>query len=106
MRQLIDDGRTLLEAELAFQTSRAAFAGKGIKAVAAFGALALALVFFALMALTIGAVLALAPVLSVWGATAAVAGTLLLIAAICGAIARSQWQRIMRHVTGTGAENG
>ena len=47
VRQLVGDGRTLLEAELAYQKSRALVAGQAAKSVAGWGALALALLFFA-----------------------------------------------------------
>ncbi|MBN8501760.1 MAG: phage holin family protein, partial [Sphingomonadales bacterium] len=72
VRQLVDDGRTLLEAELAYHKSRAVVASQAAKGVAGWGALALALVFFALMALVLGLVLALVPALGALGATAAV----------------------------------
>jgi hypothetical protein len=104
VRQLIDDGRTFVEAEIAFQTSRAAYAGKGIKGVILFGALAAVLVFFALMALTVGLVIALMPVLTAWGATAAVFAGFLIIAGICGMKAASCWKLIIRHVAGKDGE--
>ena len=71
LRQLIDDGRALAEAELAYRKSCAALAGKGAKGIAIFGALAAALVFFALMALTVGLVIALTPLLTALGAAGA-----------------------------------
>lgn len=93
LRQLAHDGRTLLEAELAYQKSRAAVAGQAVKSVAGWGALALALVFFALMALVIGLLLALAPLLGPWGAMAAMVAGLLVTAALAGWIAAQRWQR-------------
>jgi len=100
VRQLIDDGRTFVEAEIAFQTSRAAYVGKGIKGVVLFGALAAVLVFFALMALTVGLVITLTPILTAWGATAAVFAGFLIVAGICGMMAASRWKLITRHVAG------
>lgn len=83
---LIDSGRTYAEAELAFQKTRAALAGDN--AAKAIGALVLALVLLniALTALAIGAVLALQPLITIWGAIAVVVGALLLVA---GLLARS-----------------
>lgn len=92
-RQLVEDGRTLLEAELAYQKSRALVAGQAAKGVAGWGALALVLVFFALMALVLGLVLALTPLIGALGATVAVVLGVLAAAALCGWIAARRWQR-------------
>jgi uncharacterized membrane protein YqjE len=93
LRQLAADGRTLLGAELAYQKSRAAVAGKAVGSIAGWGALALALVFFALMALVVGLILALTPSLGPWGAMAAVVTGLLVAAALAGWIAAKRWER-------------
>ena len=94
LRQLIDDGRALAAAELAWQKSRAAYAGQQAGGIAALGLLALALVFCALLALIFGLVLALTPLLGSWGAMGAVVGGLLLAALIAGALAALRWRRI------------
>lgn len=83
LRQLADDARALAEAEIAYQKSRAAFAGNEAKNIAVLGVVAAVFGFFALMVLVVGAVLALSPALTPWGATAAVAGSLLAIVLIC-----------------------
>lgn len=101
VRQLVTDGRTLLEAELTYQKSRAALAGKSAGGIAGWGALALALVFFALMALVLGLLLALAPLIGGWGAMAAVTLGLLLAAAISGLVARRRWQKVARLLSDT-----
>lgn len=93
LRQLAANGRTLLEAELAYQKSRAAVAGKAARSVAGWGALALALVFFALMALVMGLVLALTQLLGPWGAMAAVVIGLLVAAALAARVAARRWKR-------------
>ena len=93
VRQLASDGRTLLEAELAYQKSRALLAGQAAKGVAGWGALALALVFFALMALVLGMVLVLAEAIGALWATIAAFFGLLAIAALCASIALRRWQR-------------
>lgn len=93
VRQLVDDGRTLLEAELAYQKSRALVAGEAAKAVAGWGALALALLFFALMALVLGLVLALTPKLGALAATGVVVTGLAVLGAISGIAAVRRWKR-------------
>ncbi len=93
VRQLVDDGRTLLEAELAYQKSRALVAGEAAKAVAGWGALALALLFFALMALVLGLMLALTPKLGALAATGVVVAGLVVLAAIAGLTASRRWKR-------------
>jgi Putative Actinobacterial Holin-X, holin superfamily III len=93
LRQLATDGRTLLEAELAYQKSRAAVAGKAVGSIAGWGALALALVFFALMALVMGLILALTPLLGGWGAMVAAVLGLLVAAALAGGVAAQRWKR-------------
>jgi len=96
LRQLAEDGKAFAEAELAYQKSRAGVAGQGLKGVAIFGALAAALVFFALMALTLGLVLALTPILGAWGAMGASFAGLLVMAGICAMVARSRLKRMLR----------
>lgn len=71
-RALLEDGQTLLAAEIEFQKARAGFVLGRAKGILVLGALALALVFFALMALVVGLLLALAPLIGPWGALAAV----------------------------------
>jgi len=96
LRQLATDARALAQAEAAYQKSRAAFAGEQAKRIAILGVLAAVLLFFALMALTVGLVIALAPLLTAWGATAAVCGGLLLAAGLCVLLASARW----RHMNG------
>jgi hypothetical protein len=79
---LIDSGRTYAEAELAFQKTRAAIAGSNAGKAAAALVLALVLLNIALTALAIGAVLALQPLITIWGAIAVVVGALLLATAL------------------------
>ena len=75
---LVEDARNYAEAELAFQKTRAALAGKhGARALVLL-VLALVLLNLALIALAVGAVIALAPLVTIWGAIAIVVGVLLL----------------------------
>ncbi len=103
-RQLVEDGRTLIEAELAYHKARAAVAGEAARSVAVLGALALALAFFALMALVIGVLLELAQVLGYWAATAIVVAVLLLIAAVLGRQASRRWKRAAAQIAEPKAE--
>ncbi len=94
VRRLASDGRTLLEAEFAYQKSRAAVAGAGVKGIAGWAALALALVFFALMALVMGVILGLTELIGAWAATAATVLALLVAAGLSALAASRRWKRI------------
>ena len=99
VRQLAQDGKTLVEAELAYQKSRVVVAGVGVKSVVAYVALAVTLVIFALVALTVGLLIALTPWLNAFGATAVVTLGLLGGAALCGWIGKSRWETMVGHLT-------
>ncbi|NVE93733.1 phage holin family protein [Altererythrobacter lutimaris] len=75
---LIADGRTYAEAEFAFQKSRLSYSAQQGKSAAISVLAALAFLHLALIALVVGAVIALTPYLTALGATAAVVGVLLL----------------------------
>lgn len=87
---LIDDGRTYAEAEIAFQKTRATLAGKSIGLALGFAVVAVILLHIALLALAVGMVMALAPLVSIWGAIAIVVGVLLLGTATLGYTAMSR----------------
>lgn len=71
-RALFEDGQTLLAAEIEFQKARAGFVLGRAKGILVLAAMALVLLFFALMALVMGLLLALAPLIGPWGALAVV----------------------------------
>ena len=96
VRQMVYDGRTLLEAELAYQKSRAAVAGAGAKSVAVWGALAL--VFFTLMAAVVGALLVLAQCLGALAAMGIVVGVLLIATLGAALTARRKWAHTARQL--------
>lgn len=75
---LYEDSKTYFEAELAFQKSRAGYAGTKTREGLVFGLAALAFLHLALIGLVVGLVIALGPVLTPFGAVAAVVGVLLL----------------------------
>ncbi len=89
---LIADGKTYLEAELTFQKTRAGFTADRLKWVAFYGAGAFALLHLALIALTVGLVIALTPLTGPWIATGIVvalllAGTLVFVLRLRGKLA-------------------
>lgn len=94
VKHLVADGRTLLEAELAYQKSRAVVAGAGVKGMAGWGALALALVFFALMAGVIGLLIALGALIGMLAATAVMVVLLLVLAGLAGLAVTKRWNRM------------
>ena len=94
VKHLVADGRTLLEAELAYQKSRAVVAGAGVKGMAGWGALALALVFFALMAGVIGLLIALGALIGMLAATAVMVVLLLVLAGLAGLALTKRWNRM------------
>lgn len=96
VRTLVEDGRTLVEAELAYQKSRAAVVGAGAKGVAGWGALALALAFFALMALVVGLIVALGSSIGPWWAMLAVFAGLLVCTGLSALVASRRWKRTAR----------
>jgi len=100
LRALVDDARALALAEYAYQKSRGFHAGQELKRAVIFTALAVACVIVALVALTLGAVLALRPALGPWGATGAVVGVLLAAAAIFALIASSRLRKTARALEG------
>lgn len=87
IRLLIAAARQSAEAELAYQSARAKLLVKATAWIAGGGALALALLFFVLMALVVGLLLALAPMLGPWGALGAVVGGLLIATLMAGLVA-------------------
>lgn len=66
---LLEDGKTYAEAELAFQKSRAGFMANRAKGAIAFGLGAFGVFHLALIAGTVGVVLALVPLVGPWIAT-------------------------------------
>ncbi len=94
VKQLAEDGRTLIEAEIAYQKTRAAVAGTGARGVATWGVLALSLGFFAMMGLVVGLLMGLTSVIGPWLATLVVVGVLQLAAIAAVLLARSRWKSV------------
>jgi uncharacterized membrane protein YqjE len=95
---LVADGKVYLEAELQYQKARAGVVGSGARKAVLLGALGFAFLLLALLAITVGTLLALAPVFGVWGAMAAVTVGLLLGGAGCALAARGKWRAAMQHL--------
>lgn len=79
---LFGDAKTYVEAELAFQKSRAGFTAGRVKWAAVYGAMAFGFVHLALIALVVGLVIALTPLIGPWLATLVVVIALLAAAAV------------------------
>jgi hypothetical protein len=92
---LIDDGKTYLEAELAYQKTRAAFVADRAKGAIIFGAVAALFGFLALIGLTVGLIIALSPLLTPWGASGLVVALLVIGALIAARAAGRRWTRLM-----------
>lgn len=91
---LIDDGKTYVEAEIAFQKTRASIAGKSIGSAAACVIVAIVTLHVAILALAVGLVIALDPLVTIWGAIAIVVGVLLFITAILVRMAMKHANRL------------
>lgn len=76
LRELADDAQTLVEAELAYQSARAAYAWNRGRGIAIWLIVAAMAGFFTAIALVVGLLLALVPYIGVWGALALVATAL------------------------------
>ncbi|WAC24906.1 phage holin family protein [Blastomonas sp. SL216] len=76
---LYADGRAMVDAEVSFQKVRLAAAGRQIRAMALLAFVGLVLIVCALIALVVGTMIALVPLIGGWGAMGAtVLGSLLL----------------------------
>ena len=91
---LIDDGRTYVEAEIAFQKTRGKLAGRNVGKAIAFALVALITLHIAVLALAVGLVIALEPIVTIWGAIAIVVGMLLLLTGILGMKAKASGSKV------------
>lgn len=76
---LFEDGKTYVQAELAFQKSRANYTANRLKSAIALGLGAFGVLHLALIALTVGVVIALMPLVGPWLATGIVSVVLVLV---------------------------
>ena len=82
LRALVEDAQTMVEAEAGFIKAAVAFVLGRVKSIAIALVLALFFLFFTLMAIVVGLLLALAPMIGAWAAVGVVAGVLALLTAI------------------------
>ena len=99
LRALFDDAQTLLAAETGYWRTALAYLLGHAKTIALLLVLALFLVFFTLMAIVVGLLLALAPLIGAWGALGAVSLTLVLLAALCAWLAIGRIRHAVRMLT-------
>lgn len=93
---LVDDGKTYFEAEVAYQKTRIAYTAGETKSAALLVLAAFAFIHLALIALVVGAVIALTPALTALGATAVVVAVLLVATIIVLMLARRRARNISR----------
>ena len=94
LRELADDAQTLVEAELAYQSARAAYAWNRGQGVAIWLIIAATAAFFTVVAMVVGLLLALAPYVGVWGALGIVAAGLALLAGFALLRASAKFKRM------------
>ncbi|MXO90180.1 phage holin family protein [Pontixanthobacter aquaemixtae] len=90
---LIDDGKTYVEAELAYQKTRLSYVAGNGKSGIGFALAALAFLHLALIGLVVGVVLTLAPHIGPLWATLAVVAVLLLGVVIFGFAAKKRFSK-------------
>ncbi len=100
MRALVEDAQTLAEAEVGYVKAAIAFVLGRIKSIAIALVLALFFLFFTLMAIVVGLLLALAPAIGVWAAAGAVTGVLALLTVLCVWLAMRGARQMIALLTG------
>lgn len=100
LRDLATDAQTVFEAEKAFQSARLSYALSRGKRVAVGFAMAAALAYFAVIALVVGLLLALAPLITAWGALAVVMLSLILAAFLAFRSAMARLRRMTLNLRG------
>ncbi|MGH6746813.1 phage holin family protein [Novosphingobium sp.] len=95
VRLLLGEARTFAQAEVTYQKTRAAYLAAETKSIAVLGVGAAVFVFFALMALVLGAVIAVGTLIGPWLAMVAVPVAILLVALFMGLSARGRVKRMM-----------
>ncbi|MEM8773275.1 MAG: hypothetical protein AAGD92_16665 [Pseudomonadota bacterium] len=87
---VIDDAKLYATAELAFQKTRAKLLGKNIGIALSAVIVAIILLHISIIALAVGLVMALEPLVTIWGAIAIVVGVMLLLVGLLGYITYSR----------------
>lgn len=92
IEDLLVDARIWLDAEFTYQKSRAGFVAASLKQAIALVVVATVLALLALIGLTVGLIITLAPLLTPLGATAAVVIVLLLVSLLLLRSAAGRWR--------------
>lgn len=100
LRALVEDGQTLVEAEIAYRKAQAAYGLGEAKAIGILLVLGLAFGFFTLLAIVVGLLMGLAAYVGVWGALAIVGGALLLLTGLCLYLASARMSRVKAGIGG------
>jgi hypothetical protein len=106
LRALIEDVQTLVEAEAGFLRAALAYALNRAKSIALLLVLALFFAFFTLMAIVVGLLLALAPLIGPWGALGLMTVALGLLGAVSLRLAIRRGQRMIRLLIGPDKDGG
>jgi len=93
-KRLASDGRTYAEAELAFQIARARVLAVAGGWMAGFALVALIFLHFALIALVVGLLIALATLIGPWWSILVVAGGLAALSLASLLLLRARWRRV------------
>ncbi|GGB34449.1 hypothetical protein GCM10011380_24890 [Sphingomonas metalli] len=88
--QLVEDGRSLVSAEIALYRAKAGERIAAYRTAAIFFGAAAVLGLAALIALLVGLIFALAPAVGPWLATAIVVGVVLVLAAVLALVGKSK----------------
>lgn len=83
LRGLYADGRELVDAEIGFQKARMAAVGRQVRTMAVLAFVGLVLLSCALIALVVGTMIALIPLIGPWGAMGATVLGSLVLAGLC-----------------------
>lgn len=92
---LIEDGKTYFQAEVAFQKARAAFLAEEAKRALVLGVVGALFASLTLIGLTVGIIVALAPLVGPWTAVAIVVAALALCTFLALWKAQGHWKRLM-----------
>lgn len=92
---LVEDGRTYLAAEIAFQKVRAAFLAEEAKRALVLGVLGALFASLTLIGLVVGLIVALAPLIGPWVAVTVVVAALALCTFIALRAAQRHWSSLM-----------
>lgn len=106
LRLLVAEARDYASAEAEFQKARATVAGQGLKRIVPLALLALAFVFLALMALPVGLVLGLAPLVGPWLAMGLAVLVMLALALLFALLTLAKWREVRQSLSTGGGDDG